>query len=153
MISSQNNFSNVEEKESPQSGPQTSPMKQDNKEIGTNYPSFRVAFGKTESKYKRSHSPDLPIALNINEIPKRKKVDHIDQTYDVVRGIEIKKNKSKTPTVLNSIETDFGSVVSGWTKDLSQITPSDIGSGQKGIINKEIILSPTSETRVNTLNE
>jgi len=156
VISSQNNCSVTEEnKSSPHSQVRSSPSRQASQEIGNNYPSFRVAFGKTESKFKRNQSPEQTLLYGINSVPKKKRVDHLDQTYDVVRGVDIpvNKSKSKTPTGLSPIEVDFGSVITGITRDFTQVAMSEIGQESKVGFNKESILSPTSEKRVNTLNE
>jgi len=55
---------------------------------GTEYASFRVSFGRTESKDMRNGSPppDQKGSLFVFDIPKRKRVSHNEQTYDVVKG-------------------------------------------------------------------
>lgn len=59
---------------------------------GTEYASFRVSFGRTQSKYLRSQSPDIDAkdSLYIVDVARRKKVTHHEQTYDVVQGNEVK---------------------------------------------------------------
>jgi len=59
---------------------------------GTEYATFSVSFGKTQSKEFRSGSPppDAKDSLYVFDIPKRKRVTHNEQTYDVVKGNEIR---------------------------------------------------------------
>lgn len=65
-----------------------------NKNRGTDFPTFKVVFGRTESKHKpNSSSPDNKNNSSIIDASRRKKVSHVFQTYDVIRGEE-KKNKA-----------------------------------------------------------
>jgi len=63
---------------------------------GVEYASFRVSFGRTQSKYMRSQSPDVDAkeSLYIVDVARRKKVTHSEQTYDVVQGNEVRYEKS-----------------------------------------------------------
>ena len=57
---------------------------------GVQYASFTVSFGRTESA-ERSHSPPVKDAGSILDAPMKKRVDHVLQTYDVVKGEDIGK--------------------------------------------------------------
>jgi len=59
---------------------------------GNEYSTFRVSFGKTQSKEFRSGSPppEPKDSLYVFDIPKRKRVTHSEQTYDIVKGNEIR---------------------------------------------------------------
>lgn len=69
---------------------------------GTEYASFRVSFGRTQSKYLRSQSPDIDQkdSLYIVDVARRKRVTHHEQTYDVVQGNEVRYD-------LNSMGADY----------------------------------------------
>ncbi len=57
------------------------------------YNSFRVAFGKTETKNRTDGSVSY-VNSSIEEVPKRKKVGaYHPQSYDVIRGQELVKRK------------------------------------------------------------
>lgn len=57
---------------------------------GVQYASFSVSFGRTESA-ERSHSPPHKDAGSILDVPLKKRVDHVVQTYDVVKGEDVSK--------------------------------------------------------------
>ena len=93
---------------------------------GTEYASFRVSFGRTESKDMRNGSPppDQKGSLFVFDIPKRKRVTHNEQTYDIVKGktvnyklksegkdYQVNLAKSRTGTRTSTC-SDFQSVIS-----------------------------------------
>jgi len=57
---------------------------------GTQYASFSVAFGRTESAERDPCSP-LKNLGSIIDVYMKKRVDHVHQTYDVVKGEELYK--------------------------------------------------------------
>ena len=63
------------------------------KNRGTDFATFKVVFGRTESKHKLNSSPDNKNNSSIMDVRKRKRVNHVFQTYDVIRGEEV-KNKA-----------------------------------------------------------
>jgi len=93
---------------------------------GTEYASFRVSFGRTESKDMRNGSPppDQKGSLFVFDIPKRKRVTHNEQTYDIVKGktvnyklksegkdYQVNLAKSRTGTRTSTC-SDFQSILS-----------------------------------------
>jgi len=52
----------------------------------TDYPTFRVAFGRTESKAKFSSNQDQN--GSVLDLQKKKRINHLHSTYDVIRGEE-----------------------------------------------------------------
>ena len=64
---------------------------------GTNYASFQVAFGRTEAKDRISPSPQekRPKSPSILDVRSRKKIEHIDQTYDMIRGEEVRHKQGE----------------------------------------------------------
>jgi len=88
------NLGDIEECESPAQSKSLSRKMSagDSGRKGTEYASFRVSFGRTQSKYMRSQSPDIDAkdSLYIVDVARRKKVTHHEQTYDVVQGNEVK---------------------------------------------------------------
>jgi len=61
-----------------------------NKNKGTDFPTFKVVFGRTESKHKLNSSPENKNNSSIIDVRKRKRVNHVFQTYDMIRGEETK---------------------------------------------------------------
>ena len=116
LTSLQNESYYSEPRETPPPERKSSPQKADR---GTVYPSFKVSFGKTESRFKRSMSPE-PKVNSIMDVPKRKRVDHVDQTYDIIKGQDYENSKGDISAVYNS-------------KELSQLAPSDALDIQKNL--------------------
>jgi len=103
-------------------------------EKGTNYPSFKVAFGATESKFKRSQSPTSKIP-SIIDVPRKGKAGKGAQTYDVIRGKELKNkdnqnNSSKVPEL--EITPN-----SNWHQTMSQTTFSEISEINRGLLTEQ----------------
>lgn len=57
---------------------------------GTQYASFSVAFGRTESAERDPSSPQKNFG-SIIDVLMRKRIDHTHQTYDVIKGEEVLK--------------------------------------------------------------
>lgn len=60
---------------------------------GASYASFQVAFGRTEPKCKMlglSQQENRSISPSIIDVRPRKRIDHVTQTYDVIKGQEFK---------------------------------------------------------------
>jgi len=60
----------------------------------TDYPTFRVAFGRTESKARFSSNQD-PNG-SVLDLQKKKRVGHLHSTYDVIRGEEARFEAKET---------------------------------------------------------
>lgn len=76
---------------------------------GTQYPSFTVSFGRTESIEKRNLSPRGGEVSSILDTPLKRRVDHIEQTYDVVRGQEVTKKAVRDRSPQYRIELEHKS--------------------------------------------
>ncbi len=125
---------------------QVSPVKQEPHQYG-DYPSFSVAFGITESKFKRNLSPQNDMK-RVVDIPKKKRVDHVNQTYDVIRGMELKstKNKSLTQTMI----AEFGSIRSGLSREFTEASEYET-QGERSAVNKESSVSSPSDFKVKSV--
>lgn len=78
------NYSYVSDRRDVSPDDQVSPNK---KEQGTHYASFKVSFGRTESRWKKSPSPE-PQIPSILDVPRRKRVSPSPSKYDVKQAIE-----------------------------------------------------------------
>lgn len=59
----------------------------------TDYPSFSVVFGRTETKFRNSPSPTTKV-MHIADVPKKKKVEaYPSQSYDMIKGQELLKKR------------------------------------------------------------
>ena len=109
-------------------------------EKGTNYPSFKVAFGVTESKFKRSQSPTGKIP-SIIDVPRKGKAGKGAQTYDVIRGKDL-KNKGEQNKVPELEITPNPN----WHQTVSQTTFSEISEINRGLLTDQerisVVLSP-----------
>jgi len=106
------------------------------KSKGTEYASFRVSFGRTQSKYRRDSSPDVDSkdSLCIHDVAKRKRVTHREQTYDVVDGDEINYE-------LKSLGPEYG--VSK-TKPQTRYTPQNLQNTSRQNVKNEKNTNVTS---------
>ena len=57
---------------------------------GKEYPTFRVSFGRTESKNLLSPSPERHMVNTIIDVPRKKRVDHKITKFDVITGGDTK---------------------------------------------------------------
>lgn len=110
---------------------------------GTEYASFRVSFGRTQSKYMRSQSPDIDAkdSLYIVDVARRKKVTHHEQTYDVVQGNEVRYD-------LNPMGADY-SVSKGKPRSRYEGQSQNSASNQSGNCERNLnFTSPPGTCRV-----
>jgi len=63
---------------------------------GKEYSTFRVSFGRTESKAKKSLSPDSKAVATIMDVPRKKRVDHVLTKFNVITGGDVKISAPQT---------------------------------------------------------